>query len=72
MSQSSDTNSMENLWLIFYRKRKNHKPSYETELFNILNDYWQQLSSDLCQSLVERMTKYCQAVIDTNGYRIKY
>ena len=50
--------------------KKNHKPSNEIELFNILNDCWQQLSHDRCQSPIESMTRRCQAVIDANGYTL--
>ena len=71
-SQSPDLNPIENLWSIFDRKLKNRKPSNETELFNILNDCWQQLSPDLCQSLVESMARCYQVVIDVNGYPTKY
>ena len=53
-----------------HRKLKSHKLSNKTELYDILNDCWQQLSHDLCQSLVECMTRHCQAVIDANGYPI--
>ena len=40
--------------------------------FNLLNIYYQQLSHDLYQSLVESMIRRRQAVIDANGYPNKY
>ena len=38
---------------MFDKKLKNLKLSNERKLFNILNDCWQQLSHDLCPSLLK-------------------
>ncbi len=71
-SQSLDLNPIENLWSIFDKQMKNRTPSNESELFDILNDGWQNLSIELLQSLVESMPRRCQAVIDANGQHTKY
>ena len=56
---------IENFWSIFDRQLKNPKPlSNETELFNILNDFWQQLSHDPYQSLLCQMYVFLSNTID--------
>ena len=55
-------------WSVFDKKLKICKLLNKIELFNILNNYWQQLSHGFCQSVVENVARFCQAVIDANRY----
>ena len=41
---------------IFDRKLKSHKPSYERIKFNILNDFWQQLSQIFVNHLLKTLS----------------
>jgi transposase len=71
-SQSPDLNPIENLWAIFNAQLKNRKCKNLIDLEICLKDAWVNIDDKLCASLVASMPKRCQAVIQSNGFPIKY
>jgi transposase len=71
-SQSPDLNPIENLWSILEFKTKKRSPNNCRELFEILQQEWNQLSVDLLRHLVHSMRRRCEAVIESRGYPTKY
>jgi transposase len=71
-AQSPDLNPIENLWSILDLKCKDRKPKNEEELFEIIQNAWNNLDVDLLNRLVESMPRRCQAVIDAKGWPTKY
>ncbi len=71
-SQSPDLNPIENLWSYMDRQMKDRNPQNETQLFAIIKECWESLSTDLLSSLVESMPRRCEAVIKSKGMPTKY
>lgn len=71
-SQSPDLNPIENLWSILDSRLKDRNPQNEDDLFQCLQDGWNNLPVTLLENLVDSMPARCQAVIDSNGYPTKY
>jgi len=66
-AQSPDLNPIENLWSILDLRMKNRKPGNLDQLFETLQEAWNNLPVDLLNKLVESMPRRCQAVIDAKG-----
>ncbi|MCP3851679.1 MAG: hypothetical protein GY694_15775 [Gammaproteobacteria bacterium] len=71
-SQSPDLNPIENLWAIFDKSLQDRRPTNEAELFEILQNAWDNIELKTLRSLIRSMPRRCQAVIDANGYPTKY
>jgi transposase len=71
-SQSPDLNPIENLWSILDANLKDRRPQSEEELFEILKEGWENLSTDLLERLSDSMPRRIQAVIDAKGFATKY
>jgi len=71
-SQSPDLNPIENLWSCMDREMKNRNPQNEDQLFAIVKERWESLTTDLLTSLVESMPRRCAAVIQSKGMPTKY
>ena len=71
-SQSPDLNPIENLWSILDDKVKYRRCNTEDDLFEVLQDAWYDLDTDLLTNLADSMPRRCQAVIDSKGWPTKY
>lgn len=71
-SQSPDLNPIENLWSILDEKAKNRVPNTEEELFQLLEEAWNNLPVELLTNLVDSMPRRVAAVIEKKGYATKY
>ena len=43
-----------------------------TELWETIQEEWNQISVDVCKTLVDSMPRRCQAVLEAKGYATKY
>lgn len=71
-SQSPDLNPIEHLWEHIDRKMKGNRPRNKEELFNNINECWQNIPLDVIIKLVDSMPSRCKAVIAARGYATKY
>ncbi len=71
-SQSPDLNPIENLWSILDWKVKNRVPNNEANLFQVLQEAWDNLEPSLLTKLVDSMPRRIEAVIANGGYATKY
>jgi transposase len=71
-AQSPDLNPIENLWSIIDQATQFRAADTEEELFEILNEAWQQIPIELLNRLVESMPLRCQAVLDADGFATRY
>ena len=71
-AQSPDLNPIENLWNVIKRKMDGHKPSNKAELLEFLWQEWHKVTQQQCERLVESMPRRMKAVIENQGYSIKY
>jgi hypothetical protein len=71
-SQSPDLNPIENLWSILDDRVKNRVPNSEKELFQVLEEAWNNLPVALLTSLVDSMPRRVAAVIQNKGFATKY
>ena len=51
-SQSPDLNSIENLWRILDDNTKYRKPSNEEDLFEVLQESWQNIDGNITKNLL--------------------
>jgi transposase len=71
-SQSPDLNPIEHLWEHLDRQIRLRSIHNKNELWEVLQDEWSKIPAEVCQKLVDSMTKRCQAVIKAKGYATKY
>ena len=71
-AQSPDLNPIENLWSILDKKLVNRKVNTTPELFKLLKQEWNKLTTNELERLVDSMPQRCQAVIDARGLPTKY
>ena len=71
-AQSPDLNPIENLWSIIDQRIKNRRPAGKEELFQIVQEAWNNLDMALLTKLVDSMPDRCAAVLANNGYPTKY
>ena len=65
--QPADSNTIELVWDELERKVKTRQPTSAAQLLQLLHESWAELSSVKLQSLVERTTRICEAVIAAKG-----
>eukprot|EP01038_Epipyxis_sp_PR26KG_P017607 gene17607-24461_t len=71
-AQSPDLNPIENLWSIIDQKIKLRRPNNEEDLFEIIQNTWNNLDTTLLTKLADSMPARVRAVIANNGYPTKY
>jgi IS30 family transposase len=71
-AQSPDLNPIENLWSILDANVKDRKVNSKAQLFQCLQNAWDNLPEDLLQRLVDSMPRRCAAVIAAKGKATKY
>ncbi len=71
-AQSPDLNPIENLWYILDRQCASRRPNNEVQLFNMIQDAWNNIPVTTLQGLVESMPRRIEAVIAAKGMLTKY
>ena len=73
-AQSPDLNPIENLWDVLERRVRKHKPlpRNQDNLWQILQEEWLKLDIDICNNLVDSMSRCIAAVIANKGNPTKY
>ena len=71
-AQSPDLNPIENLWSILDQRLKDRRPQNENELFQVLQNGWNNLPVDLLDKLACSMPNRIKAVIKNRGYPTDY
>ena len=71
-SQSPDLNPIEHLWEELERRIRKKNMKNNTELWETIQEEWNQISVDVCKTLVDSMPRRCQAVLEAKGYATKY
>ena len=66
-AQSPDLNLIELLWEQLDRMVRKKCPSSQSNLWEVLQEAWGEISSDHLNKLTTRMSKVCKAVIAANG-----
>ena len=66
-AQSSDLNPIELLWEQLDRMVRKKCPSSQSNLWEVLQEAWGEISSHYLNKLTARMPKVCKAVIAANG-----
>jgi hypothetical protein len=65
--QSLDLNPIQLLWEQLYRMVRKKCSSSQSNLWEVLQEAWGEISTDSHNKLTTRMTKVCKAVIAANG-----
>ena len=65
--QSTDLNPIELLWEQLDRMVRKKCPSSQSNLWEVLQEAWVEISTDYLNKLTARMPKVCNAVIAANG-----
>ena len=66
-AQSPDFNPIELLWEQLDCMVRKKCPSSQSNLWEVLQEAWGEISSDYLNKLTARMPKVCKAVIAANG-----
>jgi hypothetical protein len=66
-AQSLDRNPIDPLWEQLDLMVRKKGPSNQSNLWEVLQEAWGEISSDYLNKLTTRMPKVCKAVIATNG-----
>ena len=66
-SGSPDLSPIESLWGVMKKELRNQRPSNKDALKSKLQEIWDKISNDECQSLMNSMQKRVQAVIQSKG-----
>lgn len=66
-AQSPDLNPIELLWEQLDRMVRKKCPSSQSNLWEVLQEAWGEISTDYLNKLTARMPKVCNAVIAANG-----
>lgn len=65
--QSPDLNPIELLWEELDRQVREHRPTNQKHLWEILKRCWDNLKNETLQKLVERLPRICAAIISAKG-----
>lgn len=71
-SQSPDLNPIEHLWDYVARTVSSKKSSNLNELFEKIQEIWQNIPQSVIDKLIESMPRRCQAVIKAQGFATRY
>ena len=66
-AQSPDLNPIELVWDELDRKVRNKQPTNAVNLYEMLTEAWDEISSDYLMKLIARMPRVCNAVIKAKG-----
>ena len=66
-AQSPDLNPIEVVWDELDRRVKAKQPTSATHLWELLQQWWEELSEQYLISIVQRMPRVCSAVISVKG-----
>ena len=66
-AQSPDLNPIELLWEQLDRMTGKKCPSSQSNLWEVLQEAWGEISTDYLNKLTARLPKVCNAVIAANG-----
>ena len=67
LAQFSDLNPIELLWEQLDRMVRKKCPSSQSNLWEVFQEAWGEISLDYLNKLTTRMPKVCKAVIAANG-----
>ena len=70
--QSPDLNIIESLWDYLDKKKSEKQPKSKEELWEVLQDAWNNIPQDYVQKLQESIPKRIKAVLDNNGGHTNY
>uniref|UniRef100_A0A8R1ET34 DDE_3 domain-containing protein n=1 Tax=Caenorhabditis japonica TaxID=281687 RepID=A0A8R1ET34_CAEJA len=70
--QSPDLNPIEHMWEELERRLKGVRASNANQKFAQLEAAWKSIPMTVVQTLLDSMSRRCQAVIDAKGYPTKY
>ena len=71
-AKSPDLNPIENLWEYLERKLEKLPTTTLSQLWDTLNDLWENIPSEIIQNLVSSMSQRTEAVIKAKGGHTKY
>ena len=71
-AQSPDLNPIENLWTDVKEAVYIQKPNNQQELWQVVQNAWNNIPLERCQNLINPMPNRCKAVIKNRGHAIKY
>jgi hypothetical protein len=71
-SQSPDLNPIEHLWAEVERKLGARSFKRPQELWEAIQNVWNEIPIDSLINLVDSMPRRCQAVLNAKGYATKY
>src|SRR5262249_57520321 len=73
-AQSPDLNPMEHLWEEVKRRmgRLSKEPCSKKELWDRLQDVWNNIEPSVCTKLIDSMPARVQAVLDAKGWYTRY
>lgn len=71
-AKSADLSPVENLWSILAHRVEEKRPKTVAELTAAINQEWQSLDMNLCQTLIDSLPNRVHEVIAADGYYTKY
>ncbi len=71
-SQSTDLNSIENLWRELKVRVAKHPPQNLNDLERICKEEWDKIPPEMCANLVANYKKRLTSVIANKGFATKY
>lgn len=71
-AQFPDLNPIENLWGEIQKLLTGKRYQNDDQLFEAIQNIWNNLDQHLIENLIKSMPRRCQAVIKANGYATKY
>ena len=71
-SMSPDLNPIEHLWGILKRKVEQHNPSSKDHLKKCVSEEWQNISPEMCATLVSSMPRRIESVTKKYKWYFKY
>lgn len=70
--QSPDLNPIENLWDLVDREIRKRKHSNCAQLMDHIRSEWEQIPSNVLESLIDSMPRRLRAVVSNKGFATKY
>lgn len=71
-AQSPDLNPIENLWADVKKGVSRRRPLNSRQLWDAVEETWNQIPVERCQALVNSMPRRCAAIIKNKGFSTKY
>ena len=67
-----EVNSIENVWNNSKQTVNNKRPKNVVGLFQAIRKSWEEISSDVCQKLIDSILSRLRAIIQAKGAATKY